>query len=197
MNILRKADPEINSDIEKLTKHIDEDLIEITNKNYYHNQYEKIVQQNKKRKFKYEISIQTTMPTTETHKPIFRKKLKNRKSTEVKIKKKFPKKTLELMSNALNRISNTLENENMNRYYGDYAKIGKMDIKQQSHQYFPGLTKAADILKEIQNEKIVKDIVEKTNKRKKVLHSDNEGMVKEIYDAKKNLLKDIEKQETL
>ena len=137
------------------------------------------------------------MPTTETHKPIFRKKLKNRKSTEVKIKKKFPKKTLELMSNALNRISNTLENENMNRYYGDYAKIGKMDIKQQSHQYFPGLTKAADILKEIQNEKIVKDIVEKTNKRKKVLHSDNEGMVKEIYDAKKNLLKDIEKQEKL
>ena len=116
--------------------------------------------------------------TTETHKPIFRKKLKNRKSTEVKIKKKFP-------------------DENMNRYYGDYAKIGKMDIKQQSHQYFPGLTKAADILNEIQNEKIVKDIVEKTNKRKKVLHSDNEGMVKEIYDAKKNLLKDIEKQETL
>ena len=72
-----------------------------------------------------------------------------------------------------------------------------MDIKQQSHQYFPGLTKAADILKEIQNEKIVKDIVEKTNKRKKALHADNEGMVKEIYDAKKNLLKDIERQEKL
>ena len=29
LNILRKADPEINSDIEKLTKHIDEDLVEI------------------------------------------------------------------------------------------------------------------------------------------------------------------------
>ena len=56
LNILRKADPEINSDIEKLTKHIDEDLIEITNKNYYHNQYEKIVQKNKKRKLKFEAS---------------------------------------------------------------------------------------------------------------------------------------------
>ena len=41
LNILRKAAPEINSDIEKLTKHIDEDLVEITNKNYYHNQYKK------------------------------------------------------------------------------------------------------------------------------------------------------------
>ena len=91
LNILRKADPEINSDIEKLTKHIDEDLIEITNKNYYHNQYEKIVQKNKKRKLKFEnmISIQTTMSTaethqnTQTHKPIFRKKLKNRKRKEI------------------------------------------------------------------------------------------------------------------
>ena len=43
----------------------------------------------------------------------------------------------------------------------------------------------------------MKDIVEKTNKRKKALHADNEGMVKEIYDAKKNLLKDIERQEKL
>ena len=144
MNILRKADPELNSDIEKLTKHIDEDLIEITNKNYYHNQYEKIVQKNKKRKLKFEnmISIQTTMstaethPNTQTHKPICRKKLKNRKSIEVKIKKKFHEKELE-------------------------------------------------------------GFVEKTNKRKKALHADNEGMVKEIYDAKKNLLKDIERQEKL
>ena len=62
---------------------------------------------------------------------------------------------------------------------------------------FQGLTKAADILKEIQNEKIIKDIVEKANKRKKVLHTDNEVLVKEIYDAKKNLLRDIEKQEKL
>ena len=120
----------------------------------------------------------------------------------MKFKKKFPEKeleekTLDLMSNALNRISNTLSNENMNRYYIDYAKMGAIDIRQQTHQYFPGLTKAADILKEIQNEKIIKDIVEKANKRKKVLHTDNEVLVKEIYDAKKNLLRDIEKQEKL
>lgn len=119
-----------------------------------------------------------------------------------KIKKKFPEKeleekTLDLMSNALNRISNTLEDSNMNRYYSDYAKIGRMDIRQQAHQYFPGLTKAAYILKEIQNEKIIKDIVEKANKRKKVLHSDNEVMVKEIDYSKKNLLREIEKQEKL
>lgn len=210
MNILRKADPEINSAIEKLTKHIDEDLVEITNKNYYHNQYKKIVQQNRKRKLKYDniVSIQTTMPTIETHqttqihKPIIRKKLKNRQSIEIKIKKKFPEKeleekTLDLMSNVLNRISNTLADANMNRYYSDYAKIGRMDIRQQAHQYFPGLTKAANILKKIQNEKIIKDIVEKANKRKKVLHSDNEVMVKEIDYSKKNLLREIEKQEKL
>ena len=210
LNILRKADPEINSDIEKLTKHIDEDLVEITNKNYYHNQYKKIVQQNRKRKLKNDniVSIQTTMPTIETHqstqiqKKIIRKKIKNRQSIEMKLKKKFPEKeleekTLDLMSNALNRISNTLSNENMNRYYSDYAKMGAIDIRQQAHQYFPGLTKAADILKEIQNEKNIKDIVEKANKRKKVLHTDNEVLVKEIYDAKKNLLRDIEKQEKL
>lgn len=69
LNILRKVDPEINSDIEKLTNHIDEDLVEITNKNNYHNQYKKIVQQNRKRKLKYDniVSIQTTMPTIENH----------------------------------------------------------------------------------------------------------------------------------
>ena len=67
------------------------------------------------------MSTAETHQNTQTHKPIFRKKLKNRKSIEVKIKKKFPEKeleekTLELMDNALNRISNTLEDENMNRY---------------------------------------------------------------------------------
>lgn len=59
------------------------------------------------------------MPTIETHqstqiqKKIIRKKIKNRQSIEMKLKKKFPEKeleekTLELMSNALNRTSNTL-----------------------------------------------------------------------------------------
>ena len=55
----------------------------------------------------------------------------------MKLKKKFPEKeleekTLDLMSNALNRISNTLSNENMNRYYSDYAKKNLLrDIEKQ------------------------------------------------------------------
>ena len=156
LNILRKADPDIDRDIQNLTKHIDDDLAEITNKNYYHNQYKKIVQQNRKRKLKNDniVSIQTTMPTIETHqstqiqKKIIRKKIKNRQSIEMKLKKKFPEKeleekTLDLMSNALNRISNTLSNENMNQYYSDYAKMGAIDIRQQAHQYFPRINKSS------------------------------------------------------
>ena len=65
-----------------------------------------------KRKLKNDniVSIQTTMPTVETHqsiqiqKKIIRKKIKNRQSIEMKLKKKFPEKeleekTLDLMSN--------------------------------------------------------------------------------------------------
>ena len=210
LNILRKADPEINKDIEKLTKHIEDDLSEITNKNYYHNQYEKIVEQNKKRKKRSENSSVNTAPTAPTepgvkannqiYKPIFRKKMKNRKSIE--IKKKFPdqeleEKTLSLMESALTKISNTLDEKNMNKYFNDYKFIIGMDIKQQSHQYFPGVARAADILKEIQHEKIIRDLNERTNRRKKVLHSENEMVIKEIYEKKKNLLKEIEKQEHL
>ena len=210
LNILRKADPEINKDIEKLTKHIEDDLSEITNKNYYHNQYEKIVEQNKKRKKRSENSSENTAPTAPTepgvkansqiYKPIFRKKMKNRKSIE--IKKKFPEqeleeKTLSLMESALAKISNTLDEKNMNKYFNDYKCIIGMDIKQQSHQYFPGVARAADILKEIQHEKIIRDLNERTNRRKKVLHSENEMVIKEIYEKKKNLLKEIEKQEHL
>lgn len=208
LNILRKADPDIDRDIQNLTKHIDDDLAEITNKNYYHNLYEKIIQQNKKRKNK--LDSMTTAPTqpteankvnnTSVYKPIFRKKMRNRMSVEVK--KKFPdkeleEKTMNLMNNALTKISTTLNEENMNKYFNDYKSFSNMEIKQQSHLYFPGMETAADILKEIQYEKIIRDLNEKTNRRKKLLNAENETFIKDILEGKKNLLKEIERQEKL
>ena len=152
------------------------------------------------------ISIQTTMSTaethqnTQTHKPIFRKKMRNRMSVEVK--KKFPdkeleEKTMNLMNNALTKISTTLNEENMNKYFNDYKSFSNMEIKQQSHLYFPGMETAADILKEIQYEKIIRDLNEKTNRRKKLLNAENETFIKDILEGKKNLLKEIERQEKL
>ena len=208
LSILRKADPDIDRDIQNLTKHIDDDLAEITNKNYYHNLYEKIIQQNKKRKNK--LDSMTTAPTqpteankvnnTSVYKPIFRKKMRNRMSVEVK--KKFPdkeleEKTMNLMNNALTKISTTLNEENMNKYFNDYKSFSNMEIKQQSHLYFPGMETAADILKEIQYEKIIRDLNEKTNRRKKLLNAENETFIKDILEGKKNLLKEIERQEKL
>ena len=208
LNILRKADPDIDRDIQNLTKHIDDDLAEITNKNYYHNLYEKIIQKNKKRKNK--LDSMTTAPTqpteankvnnTSVYKPIFRKKMRNRMSVEVK--KKFPdkeleEKTMNLMNNALTKISTTLNEENMNKYFNDYKSFSNMEIKQQSHLYFPGMETAADILKEIQYEKIIRDLNEKTNRRKKLLNAENETFIKDILEGKKNLLKEIERQEKL
>ena len=85
----------------------------------------------------------------------------------------------------------------MNKYFKDYKSFNNLEIKQQSHIYFPGMETAADILKEIQYEKIIKDLNEKTNRRKKLLNAENETFIKEILEGKKNLLREIEKQEKL
>lgn len=100
LNLLRKADPEINADIEKLTKQIEESLKEITSKEYYKNNYLKIKEENDKRKERLHTQIETTGPTLPTegqistftlrtnYKPPLKKQMNYKSKAEQR--KKFP-----------------------------------------------------------------------------------------------------------
>lgn len=219
LNILRKADPEINADIEKLTKHINDDLEEITSDHYYRNKYLKIVEQGEKMKERekrlHDNNKEITMPTAETEPSKgtnnttnnkytvnmyqgFRKRNKNKNMAE--IKKKFPdreleEKTLDLLECAMDKLSGTISDENMNKYFAEHNYFYGKALKQQEHQYFSGIAKCGNILKEIQHERIVRDLIEKTNRRKKVLTNENAHMINDLLHAKGVLLKEIEQQE--
>ena len=219
LNILRKADPEINTDIEKLTKHINDDLEEITSDHYYRNKYLKIVEQGEKMKERKKRlnsnNKEITMPTAETEPSKgtstntnnkytvnmyqgFRKRNKNKNMAE--IKKKFPdreleEKTLDLLGCAMDKLSKAISDENMDKYFGEHNRYYGKTLKQQEYQYFSEIGKCGDILKEIQHERIVRDLIEKTNRRKKVLTNENAHMIDDLLHAKGVLLKEIEQQE--
>ena len=212
LNMLRKADPAINEDIEKLTKHIEEDLNQITSPNYYRDQYEKVKKENEKIRKKRE----ETKPTaaTEPNVPTSSKNTQNnssiignnnsfnrrRKKKKTEIKKKFPDREireneLDLMDNVLSKINKTLSDDNMNNYYKNYKILRNYKIEEQKHNYFPGMEKAGLMLKEIQSIKIIRNLNEETVAKKKMVMNENEKALETIINSKNQLLHEIEEQE--
>ena len=216
LNMLRKADPAINEDIEKLTKHIEEDLNQITSPNYYRDQYEKVKKENEKIRRKREetkptaateTNVQTSSKNTQNNSivnnssnnivPSFNRRRKKRKT---EIKKKFPDRDireneLNLMDNVLNKIDNTISDDNMNNYYKNYKILRNFKIEDQKHNYFPGMEKAGLMLKEIQSIKIIRNLNEETVAKKKLVMNENEKALESIINSKNQLLHEIEEQE--
>ena len=216
LNMLRKADPAINEDIEKLTKHIEDDLHKISSPNYYRDQYEKVKKENEKIRRKREETkptaatepnVQTSSKNTQNNSivnvssnnivPSFNRRRKKRKT---EIKKKFPDRDireneLNLMDNVLNKIDNTISDDNMNNYYKNYKILRNFKIEDQKHNYFPGMEKAALMLKEIQSIKIIRNLNEETVAKKKMVMNENEKALESIINSKNQLLHEIEEQE--
>jgi hypothetical protein len=205
LNLLRKADPSINEDIQKLEKHIDDDLKTIIDPYYYKHQYEKLLKEHEKLKKRL-----NTAPTLQTDNynnnsnnytnynnynnanTTFRRRRKNK----LEIKRKFPDKDLRIkelknMNDCLIQISKSINNDNINHYYNDYEILKNYSIEQQAHNYFPDIRKANDIMREIQQDKLIRGLNQETKLKKKYVDGENNRIVDQISKSKDLLLKDI------
>ena len=205
LNLLRKADPSINEDIEKLEKHIDEDLKSIIDPYYYKHQYEKLLKEHEKSRkrmntaptenynYTYNPSLTTNSNKTNNSIPVYRKrKLKNK----LEIKRKFPDKELRLkelknMDDCLKQISKSINDNNINNYYNNYNNLRNYSIEQQTHTYFPDIRKANDIMREIQQDRLIRGLNQDTKLKKKYVDGENNRIVDQISKSKDLLLKEI------
>ncbi len=201
LNILRKADPAINEDIEKLSKHIDEDLASINSPNYYRKQYEKFINdKNEKLKKKNNPTISTEISNNNNNfstSPLFIRR-KNKKKIE--IKRKFPDKDLRIkeledMDNVLNKISLAVSDDNIKKYYDDYKILRNFNFEEQKHNYFDGMRKANNILKDIQQDKLIRGLNQETKSKRRYVDHENDRIVEQILHSRDVLLKDIAEQE--
>ena len=205
LNLLRKADPSINEDIEKLEKHIDEDLKSIIDPYYYKHQYEKLLKEHEKSRkrmntaptenynYTYNPSLTTNSNKTNNSIAVYRKrKIKNK----LEIKRKFPDKELRLkelknMDDCLKQISKSINDNNINNYYNNYNNLRNYSIEQQTHTYFPDIRKANDIMREIQQDRLIRGLNKETKTKKKYVEIENDKIVEQISKGKDSLLKDI------
>ena len=209
LNLLRKADPSINEDIEKLEKHIDQDLKSIIDPYYYKHQYEKLLKEYEKSRkrintaptenynynnnYTYNPSLTTNSNKTNNSIAVYRKrKIKNK----LEIKRKFPDKELRLkelknMDDCLKQISKSINENNINNYYNNYNNLRNYSIEQQTHTYFPDIRKANDIMREIQQDRLIRGLNKETKTKKKYVEIENDKIVEQISKGKDSLLKDI------
>ena len=208
LNLLRKADPSINEDIAKLEEHINKDLKSIIDPHYYKHQYEKLLKEHEKLRkglktaptenyninnYTYNPSLTTNSNKTNNSIPVYRKrKLKNK----LEIKRKFPDKELRLkelknMDDCLKQISKSINDNNINNYYNNYNNLRNYSIEQQTHTYFPDIRKANDIMREIQQDRLIRGLNKETKNKKKYVENENNKIVEQISKGKDLLLKDI------
>ncbi|MCQ2816839.1 MAG: hypothetical protein MJ252_06200, partial [archaeon] len=219
LKMLREIDPEIGVEMDRITKNIDKDLEEVTSKDYYSKQYEKVKESGikirqkieiekekakqekiKKEKAKQEIlkrmeevkrrkyqilksegSLSTeekTLPNkvskSITYLPFHKKK---KEIKEEVVKRKFPDREMEEKNMQLQLVCNTkikgdLDN-NIDRYFNAFEPFDKSDLERQKKKFFPGLIGSFDILKEIEENKIMRDINSKNLAKKNQLKEDN------------------------
>ena len=208
LNLLRKADPSINEDIAKLEEHINKDLKSIIDPHYYKHQYEKLLKEHEKLRkglktaptenyninnYTYNPSLTTNSNKTNNSIPVYRKrKLKNK----LEIKRKFPDKELRLkelknMDDCLKQISKSINDDNINNYYNNNNNLRNYSIQQQTHTYFPDIRKANDIMREIQQDRLIRGLNKETKAKKKYVEIENDKIVEQISKGKDSLLKDI------
>ena len=208
LNILRKVDPAINEDIEKLSKHIDEDLAAVNSPDYYRKQYDKLMREKSERLKKQTNTsptsvsennniIDTNNSNNTNNSPLFNRR---RNKKKIEIKRKFPDKDirikeLEDMDNVLNKISVAVSEDNIKRYYNDYKILRNYDFDEQKHNYFPGMDKANLILKDIQQDRLIRGLNAETKSKRRYVDHENDKIVEQIFHSKDLLLKEIAEQE--
>ena len=208
LNILRKVDPAINEDIEKLSKHIDEDLAAVNSPDYYRKQYDKLMREKSERLKKQTNTsptsvsennniIDTNNSNNSNNSPLFNRR---RNKKKIEIKRKFPDKDirikeLEDMDNVLNKISVAVSEDNIKRYYNDYKILRNYDFDEQKHNYFPGMDKANLILKDIQQDRLIRGLNAETKSKRRYVDHENDKIVEQIFHSKDLLLKEIAEQE--
>jgi len=126
---------------------------------------------------------------------IFGKKKKKQKKREVK--RKFPdkekrEKELDLMSNVLNNIGDSLSQENMDSYFKRYKDLPGTEISQQRHVFFNGMGKANKLLTEIQEILHYKDADDECNLKKRNITSESDALADRFGVLKKATINEIE-----
>ena len=125
---------------------------------------------------------------------LFGKKHKNKKK---EILKKFPdkekrEKELNLMSNVLNNIGNSISSENIGNYFDKYKDIQGIEIPQQRHLFFNGMGKANKLMTEIQEILHYKDADDDANIKKRMVTTESDALVEKLGLLKKSAINEIE-----
>ena len=126
---------------------------------------------------------------------IFGKNKKKPKKREVK--RKFPdkekrEKELDLMSNVLSNIGDSLSQENMDLYFKRYKDLPGTEISQQRHVFFNGMGKANKLLTEIQEILHYKDADDECNLKKRNVTSESDALADRFGVLKKATINEIE-----
>lgn len=229
LKILTNIDPEIADEIEKLTTRINHDLKEVTSKNYYTKQYEKILKEKEKlekeRKRKKEAEEQKKSVVSDgnlsTHEKTEKNEKKDKSNSNNKdkatkpnnfvnyshfskkkkkkdevVRKKFPDKELHeknmlLMKSCLNKIDSAINTANIEKYYHSSDISEKMNLQRQKKMYFPGILRGFDILKEIQENVIIRDLNQQNLEKKRAMTEKNEDYIEYLNTKRQNLLEGI------
>ena len=99
------------------------------------------------------------------------------------------------MDNVLNKISVAVSDDNIKRYYDDYKILRNFDFEEQKHNYFDGMRKANNILKDIQQDKLIRGLNQETKSKRRYVDHENDRIVEQILHSRDVLLKDIAEQE--
>ena len=122
---------------------------------------------------------------------------KKHKIKKQEIKRKFPdrekrEKELNLMSNVLNNIGNSISNENIGNYFDRYRDLQGTEIPQQRHIFFNGMGKANKLMAEIQEILHYKDADDDANIKKRMVTTESDALADKLGFLKKIAINEID-----
>ena len=208
---LRKGSQEIDNIFKKQMNEIDKGINAFkTSKNFNMiNTYNKF-SSNYKNSRKYNIKeMGQTLPTAESNTTndgynkakigISSKTLFGRKFRK-DIKRKFPdkenrEKELKLLKNACEQIGTSISPKTVNNYFRNYENLKSLDLNSQKNTYFKNINSAQRILREIQENLIIKKMEEDVLNKKKQTLRENDMLLNKIKYLKASALDEIDEQE--
>lgn len=231
LNMLKKENIEVKQNLEELNDQIENELKEITGKDFYRKKYEKIKQMFERDKIQIPKSQQnqninegnTILPTntrintgsrmnrtastgfrslSNTRNNFTKKQLEhlNLKKKQHEHKEKERKYILiyniyslivELMKDALDKVSDTLEVEPIQHYISDYKKYKDDNIQVQEKKYFPGFGHIEKALKQIASSKMKKENEKTTEDITYNAEYENALLLKQLEISKGKLMSEI------
>ena len=95
------------------------------------------------------------------------------------------------MNEALEKIDNTLELDNIVKYIDDYKKFGNETMKEREEKYFPEFEGAEKAMKKIAYNRVMRETEKGTGEVTKEAENEHNTLLKQIGNSKNKLLNEI------